>query len=401
MNIHVSSTVVSQAPLALPSDNELTVAIASVSIGGAERIVLDWAARIYPRWRVHLIVLRDCEREWSVPAFVRVTRLQRVERSAALANGDALARRMELLSALGREIAQSKIPVCVCHLLSKAERDALAKGGAAIVSVLHNARDGWCEGVSALAGSTNVVAVSAACADDLRECGWQGPVTVVRHIPSKRVVAPNAREECRSAWNVPQGATVIGMIGAVKAQKNYVRALQILKALHEQKDAYLVILGGPVNTREGRTAWESVVSEVHRLGLRSRVAMPGFVPDAAARLPAFDAVLNTSNFEGLSVATLEALLNGMPVVASKVGGQGEITAEGLTLLPADAPESEWVAALAARFGPEVRHAGVGQLSIISSVDARRSRSAVCPVRKNSVLSPQISIPAALNVRSST
>ena len=45
------------------------------------------------------------------------------------------------------------------------------------------------------------------------------------------------------------GAAVIGMIGAVKAQKNYVRALQILKALHEHKDAYLVILGGPVNTR--------------------------------------------------------------------------------------------------------------------------------------------------------
>ena len=70
-----------------------------------------------------------------------------------------------------------------------------------------------------------------------------------------------------------------------------------------------------------------------------------------------------ASFEGLSVATLEALLHGMPVVASKVGGQGEITAEGLTLLPADAPRQRVGCRVGcSALGRKYDHAGVGQLS---------------------------------------
>ena len=61
MNLLVSCPdAVEQPPLRDERfNNELTVAIASLSIGGAERIVLDWASRISPRWNVHLIVLRN------------------------------------------------------------------------------------------------------------------------------------------------------------------------------------------------------------------------------------------------------------------------------------------------------------------------------------------------------
>lgn len=331
MNLLVHRAPFEQPPV-ISCDPELNVVIASLSIGGAERIVLDWAARIYPQWRVRLVVLHDRETEWPAPPFVKIIRL----------HGRNL---VEQLSLLGQTMAKGGNPVCVCHLLKKKERDALAQSGVHVVPVLHNAREGWIEDASALEGSPLVVAVSRSCAEDLRESGRLGPVSVIRHIPPKRKPARGARDEFRKSWNVPLDATVIGMIGAVKPQKNYPFALRILKALLQKQDAYLVIVGGPVNNHQGRPAWEGLVDEVYRLGLRKRVAMPGFIPNAAGCLPAFDVMLNTSSYEGLSIATLEELIHGLPVVAGKVGGQGEIGGEGLILVDKDAPEDVWAAAL--------------------------------------------------------
>lgn len=331
MSLVLKQTANEQPPVRKISNNELNVAIASLSLGGAERIVLDWARRIYPKWKVHLIVLRDRPQEWPIPPFVRATRLHGKDFSKELTR-------------LGKNIAEDGNGICVAHLLSKKERLALAEGGATIIPVLHNAKEGWPGDVSHLEGALNVIAVSESCARDLRENGWDGPISVIRHIPSRPNANPDAREFFRKAWNIPQDATVIGMIGAVKEQKNYPLALRILKAFLEKRNAYLVIVGGPVANHR-KVVWQTLVEEIQKTGVRSRVAMPGFIPNAAECMPAFDILMNTSRFEGLSIATLEALVYGLPVVATAVGGQGEVGHEGLTLMPRDSSERDWVLAL--------------------------------------------------------
>ncbi|MDP2933057.1 MAG: glycosyltransferase, partial [bacterium] len=331
MNLMLSEENVEQSPLLPPGDNELTVVVAGLAIGGAERIILDWAIRIYPRFRAHIIVLRDCNREWPVPDFIKITRL----------HGKEVIIKLEKLAA---EIAAGDNPVCLCHLLVESEREAFSRKGVFVIPVLHNARDGWLENISCLRDLPCVVAVSEACGNDLRDSGFRGTPLVIRHIPPAIKFAPGSRERFRKLWNIPSDATVIGMIGAVKPQKNYPFALRVLYTMLQKRDVYLVIVGGPVG-RNGRLAWEMVLEEMRRLNLRSKVAMPGFVPDAVNCLLAFDALLNTSHYEGLSIATLEALVNGLPVVASRVGGQGEIGHEGLKLISKDAPEEIWVRAL--------------------------------------------------------
>lgn len=320
-----------QPPVWEIKNNELTAAIASLSIGGAERIVLDWASRIYPRWKVHLIILRNRSTEWPMPDFIRTTRL----------HGKKLP---EQLKEIGKIIAKSGNPVCLCHLLSKKERNALIESGVTVVPVLHNAKEGWPEDASHLEGAKRVITVSSACALDLKNSGWKGGISVIRHIPKWQKTDPEARGYFRSAWNIPKEAQVIGMIGAIKPQKNYRRALDIFKSLLKEQDAYLVILGGPV-AGKGYSLWRSLVNSIYEMDLRNRVAMPGYIPNAAKCLPAFDLVLNTSDYEGLSIATLEAMIHGLPVVASHVGGQGEINHDGLMLVPSDAPETSWVSAI--------------------------------------------------------
>ena len=352
MDVLPYSANIEQPPVySFDGRNELMVAVASLSLGGAERIVLDWAARIHPRWRVHLIVLRDRDKEWHVPSYIRVTRVEKLFIAKGGRITDKDAQRLGILRSIGAEIAKNVIPVCTCHLLREDERNALGESGATIITVLHNAKDGWLEDVTHLNATSNTIAVSDACLHDLRNAGFGGPVSVIRHIPTRRRFAEDAREHFRTLWNIPQDAVVIGMIGAVKLQKNYLRALRVFKALRQKIDAYLVIVGGPVNIlAEGRAQWTATVNEVKALDLRKRVAMPGFVPDAAQCLPAFDLVLNTSDYEGMSIATLEVLQSGLPTVASKVGGQGEITSPGLTLIPTDSEDTVWVDAIIERLG---------------------------------------------------
>ena len=321
----------------------LHAAVASLALGGAERIVLDWAARtVRHASRAHAVriaVLRDTKPEWPIPPGVALIRFHGVAIEARLA-------------IFGAQAAADGSPVVSCHLLTQGQRRALRSGGAATVPVLHNAQDGWLEPASSLVDEHFTIAVSRATAGEYLESGGRIPCTVVRHLPRQPRFGAGAREHWRERWAIPVDAQVIGMTGAVKPQKAYPRALRILRKILDQDDirsedarpVYLVILGGPIG-RDGDLAWNAVLEQAHHLGVTEYVRLPGFVPEAALCLPAFDVFLNTSRYEGLSMATLEALAAGLPVVASRVGGQGEVGATGLSLLAFDAPDAEWAAAL--------------------------------------------------------
>src|SRR5215208_404573 len=101
------------------------------------------------------------------------------------------------------------------------------------------------------------------------------------------------------------------MIGGVKPQKAYPRALRVLAAVLQRRDVYLVIVGGPTG-RDGALAWRATVAQAERLRLEARVRLAGYVPHAARCLAAVDVLLNTSRYEGLPIASLEALAAGVP-----------------------------------------------------------------------------------------
>ena len=330
-----------QPPLLLQTAPRLHAAVASLALGGAERIVLDWAARSARKHIVRIAVLRDTAPEWPVPAGIELVRLHGRDIETGLAQFGAQA---------AAEKSAGGTPVVCCHLLSAAQRRALRSGGALTVPVLHNAASGWLEPASALCDEHLAIAVSSAAAAEYRAAGGRVPCTVVRHFPRKPRASAGARETWRARWAIPADAWLIGMVGAVKPQKAYTRALRILRELIDHGDApgrpYLVIVGGPTG-RDGTLAWNAVLAQALRLGVSGHLRLPGFVADGSQCLPAFDVFLNTSRYEGLSIATLEALAAGLPVVASRVGGQGEASAPGLTLLAFDAPDDAWANALAA------------------------------------------------------
>jgi glycosyltransferase involved in cell wall biosynthesis len=78
-------------------------------------------------------------------------------------------------------------------------------------------------------------------------------------------------------------------------------------------------------------------AQASRLGVSGFVHFPGCVEDVRPWLAVFDLLVQPSRSEGLSLAVLEAMAMGLPVVATDVGGMAEAVKDGVTgrLVPAE------------------------------------------------------------------
>jgi glycosyltransferase involved in cell wall biosynthesis len=109
---------------------------------------------------------------------------------------------------------------------------------------------------------------------------------------------------------VPPGRLVIGAVGRLDRQKGFDL---LLRAVARLPAAHVVLVGdGPE-----RPALERLAAE---LGIAGRVSLLGWSEDAPGYLRSFDVLAVPSRYEGLPLVLLEAMVAGVPVVATTVGG---------------------------------------------------------------------------------
>ena len=315
----------------------LRILIASLAPGGAERIVVEWVgAELARRRAVELAVLHPRRQTIAVPAGLRL----RVRARQAPE---------EFLHSLADDWRGDPAPVST-HLVSDAFLAILWSAGVRTVPMVHNAREGWRNDPAAW--TREHVPMAIACADSVRRdlvgAGCEVPVATVRHRPRVGTAAFDVelRREIRAELGVGETTFLVGAVGAIKRQKDYPRTVEVLARLARRRDAAIVILGGALD-RDGLAELDRIVARAVSLGVAARLRLPGFVTMIEPYLAACDAVVNTSRFEGLSIATQEALAAGLPVVAARVGGQGEISHPALALVDARASAEQYAARLAA------------------------------------------------------
>ena len=111
----------------------------------------------------------------------------------------------------------------------------------------------------------------------------------------------------------PAGVKITGTIGELNKNKNHIALIEQAKS---DSSMYVAIVG----EGEDRPMLESKIKEY---GLENRVRLFGFVP-ASEVLRGFDTFALPSLKEGLPYVLLEAKAAGLPIVATRVGGVGEI-----------------------------------------------------------------------------
>lgn len=128
------------------------------------------------------------------------------------------------------------------------------------------------------------------------------------------------REQVRAELNISADVPVIVFAGRICEQKRPTLLAQILKAAH---DDGLIFQALVIGNGELREQFEALLSKYH---LTANVKMLGSVPHERWLdiLVASDILLMPSEYEGISIALLEAMAAGVVPVVAKVGGQGEI-----------------------------------------------------------------------------
>ncbi len=128
---------------------------------------------------------------------------------------------------------------------------------------------------------------------------------------------------------------VIGAVGSLYPVKGHIHLIKALPDILKACPKTVLLLVG-----QGELA-QTLKTEVVKLNLDAHVRFLGFRSDVPALLSLFDVFVLPSLSEGLSMALLEAMAAGKPVVATKVGGNSELVLDGETgfLIDSGSPES--------------------------------------------------------------
>jgi glycosyltransferase involved in cell wall biosynthesis len=147
-------------------------------------------------------------------------------------------------------------------------------------------------------------------------------------IPARKVETIHyGLDDLPEAWGrnpvdaVPREARVLLSVSRLSRQKGVDVAVRALPSL--PGDTVLVVLGeGP-----DRPLLEGLARE---LGVERRVFLLGRVPDVAAWLERATLYVHPARWEGFGLGVLEAMLAGLPVVASEVSSLPELVVDGET-----------------------------------------------------------------------
>lgn len=132
------------------------------------------------------------------------------------------------------------------------------------------------------------------------------------------------RERVRGELGIPSSAPVAGIVARLTPAKDHVNLFDAFARLRDSHpEARCVVVGDG----ELRSDLERAL---HERGLAGRVMLVGRRDDVAEVLAALDVFVLSSSTEGLAVTLLEAMAAGLPVVATRVGGNPEVVDDART-----------------------------------------------------------------------
>lgn len=123
-------------------------------------------------------------------------------------------------------------------------------------------------------------------------------------------------QRIRKEFGIPLDAKVILSVGEVNKNKNHKVGIEALAKLKDKKIYYVICGNGPMIDVHKKLAL--------RMGVGDRVIFAGYRTDVIDFYKMADIFLFPSLREGLSVAVMEAMASGLPILCSDIRGNREL-----------------------------------------------------------------------------
>ncbi|UFN48969.1 glycosyltransferase family 4 protein [Roseomonas sp. OT10] len=158
---------------------------------------------------------------------------------------------------------------------------------------------------------------------------------------------PVARAAVRAELGAAEGECVVTVVSRLVRHKGHP---ELLEAMESVPGATLWVVGERLASDHGEDLTPAFTRAEAALGPRLR--MLGYREDVARVLAASDVFCLPSHFEGLPMSVIEAMLTGLPVVATEIGGPREMVVDGETGLLVPPQRSAPLAAALARLAAD-------------------------------------------------
>lgn len=165
--------------------------------------------------------------------------------------------------------------------------------------------------------------------------GLDGPAATIRNGVDTDYFSPPSQQDisaARKAAGIGEDCIVLSLIAAFRPEKNHPALIKVARRVLDAGYAIRVLLVGDGPTRG------DIEAMVEALGLRDHVEFAGKQPDVRPFLRLTDIAVLPSFTETFSLAALEAMACGIPMVMSDVGGANEMIEDGVNgalFLPGD------------------------------------------------------------------
>ncbi len=309
----------------------------TIQIGGAERVTLDLADQCNRLGVPTLLAALGLPTRRAFPS-------PRWSADLSETPFDPLSR----AAAVERLCLEWGADIIHAHLVRASEAEAMRARGIPLALTVHNIATSWPPGY--LEAQQPFADLLIGCAEAVtREVKTRLPAAATKTVwngidPCRSRVAEPSSTAASVRENLGWDGSdfVLLAVANPRPQKRLERLPEIMARLEERiapRRVRLIIAGQAAEgSEDARQAVARLDAEIERWHAQKAIHWSGAVDDVAPLLAAADVFISTSVKEGLSLAQLEALAAGIPVVAPDVGGAAVVAARSdrFFLVPRDA-----------------------------------------------------------------
>jgi glycosyltransferase involved in cell wall biosynthesis len=320
----------------------VAIIIDSLKIGGAQRLISAYASTASAHGLQPVIITM---REGGAPYLVDSIRSSGTRVITLQAPTLFSVRRLRQLITI---IKDEKVDIVQTHLIYSNILGSLAAhfAGVAVIATLHSTTvrvglKSWIlkliENYCLRRFATRILAVGRVVADFHRDSYGDRHIDVIPNgIPKpeiQEIQEIEERDRLRQEITGDGSDSIIITVGRFSRAKGYEDMIEAFNLLHQRASSPKLLMvgsGGNVN---------SIKAQIDSLNLTQSVILAGERDDVNQLLALSDVYASSSHREGLPLAVLEAMMVGLPVVATSVGDiPNVVTEETGVVVPPHRPE---------------------------------------------------------------